>query len=103
MLGRLINDTYFKALDEHAIPAVADPRSSTAAASRRGQPFTYQAEIEVKPEVTAKDYTGLDAAEGSLRALIRQMIDGASRRCVHRRAQLKSADARSGCSPAILS
>ena len=26
VLGRLINDTYFKALDEHAIPAVGEPR-----------------------------------------------------------------------------
>jgi trigger factor len=59
VLGRLINDTYFKALDDHAIPAVGEPRIVDSSAVSRGQAFTYQAEIEVKPTVAAKDYTGI--------------------------------------------
>lgn len=59
VLGRLINDTYFKALDDHAIPAVGEPRIVDSSGVSRGQAFTYQAEIEVKPQVTAKDYTGI--------------------------------------------
>lgn len=59
VLGRLINETYFKALDDHAIPAVGEPRIVDSSGVSRGQAFTYQAEIEVKPEVTARDYTGI--------------------------------------------
>jgi trigger factor len=59
VLGRLINDTYFKALDEHAIPAVGQPRIVDSSGVSRGQAFTYQAEIEVKPTLTAKDYVGV--------------------------------------------
>jgi len=59
VLGRLINDTYFKALDDHAIPAVGEPRIVDSSGVSRGQAFTYQAEIEVKPAVTAKDYFGV--------------------------------------------
>ena len=59
VLGRLINDTYFKALDDHAIPAVGEPRIVDSSGVSRGQAFTYQAEIEVKPNVTAKDYVGV--------------------------------------------
>src|SRR5512139_3084688 len=59
VLGRLINDTYFKALDDHATPAVREPRIVDSSGVSRGQAFTYQAEIEVKPAVTAKDYFGI--------------------------------------------
>jgi len=59
VLGRLINETYFKALDDHAIPAVGEPRIVDSSGVSRGQAFTYQAEIEVKPQVTAKDYLGI--------------------------------------------
>ncbi len=59
VLGRLINDTYFKALVEHRIPAVADPKIAENSALEKGKPFSYQAEVEVKPEIEAKDYTGL--------------------------------------------
>jgi len=59
VLGRLINDTYFKALDDHAIPAVGEPRIVDSSGVSRGQAFTYQAEIEIKPAVTAKDYVGV--------------------------------------------
>ena len=59
VLGRLINDSYFKALDEHDIPAVGEPRIVDSSGVSRGQAFTYQAEIEVKPEVSARDYTGI--------------------------------------------
>ncbi len=59
VLGRLINDTYFRALDDHAIPAVGEPRIVDSSGVSRGQAFTYQAEIEIKPEVTARDYAGI--------------------------------------------
>ena len=59
VLNRLINDSYFKALFEHKILAIADPEIVDSGVIAKGQPFTYEAHVEVKPEFTAKDYTGL--------------------------------------------
>lgn len=56
---RLINETYFKALAEHKIPAISDPKITESGALEKDQVFTYSAEVEVKPEVTVRDYTGL--------------------------------------------
>ncbi len=60
VLTGLINDSYFKALVEHKIPAVSDPEIADSSSVEAGQPFTYEALVEVKPEVEAKDYTGLE-------------------------------------------
>ncbi len=59
VLSRLINDTYFKALQDNAIPAVGEPSILDSSGINKGQAFTYEAEVEIKPEVTAKDYTKL--------------------------------------------
>jgi len=60
VLTRLINDSYFKALVDHKLPAVGNPEITESGDIAQGTPFTYVAEVEVKPEVTAKDYTGLE-------------------------------------------
>ncbi len=59
VVGRLINDSYFKALDAHDIAAVSNPQIVDSGNVEKGQSFTYAAEVEVKPEVEVKDYTGL--------------------------------------------
>ena len=59
VLGRLINDSYFKALFEHKILAIADPEIVDSGVIEKGQPFRYEAHVEVKPELAPKDYTGL--------------------------------------------
>ena len=59
VLSRLINDSYFKALVEHRIPALADPEILESSSLEKGQPFSYEAHVEVKPELEVKDYTGL--------------------------------------------
>ncbi|MGW8312616.1 MAG: trigger factor [Desulfuromonadales bacterium] len=59
VLGRLINDTYFKALEDHEIPAVGEPSIVDSSGVNKGESFTYEAEVEIKPQVLAKDYTKL--------------------------------------------
>lgn len=59
VLTRLINDSYFKALVDHQLAAVGNPEITESGDIAKGASFTYVAEVEVKPEVTAKDYTGL--------------------------------------------
>jgi trigger factor len=88
VLGRLINETYFKALDDHAIPAVSEPRIVDSSGVSRGQVFTYQAEIEVKPSITAKDYIGV-ALQKEAFSLDPALIDGRLEELRTSRAQLE--------------
>jgi len=57
--GRLVNDTWFEALAKHKVAAVAGPEIVDSSSIAKGQPFTYAAEVEVKPELEVKGYTGL--------------------------------------------
>jgi len=59
VLTSLINDTYFKALQENDILAIGEPNIVESSGINKGEAFTYEAEVEIKPEVTAKDYTKL--------------------------------------------
>lgn len=59
VLTSLINATYFTALQENDIPAVGEPNIVESSGINKGEAFTYEAEVEIKPEVTAKDYTKL--------------------------------------------
>jgi len=59
VLNRLIKDSYVKALIEHKLPVVSDPEIVDSSALEKGQPFSYVAQVEVRPEFEAKDYTGL--------------------------------------------
>lgn len=59
VLTSLINATYFKALQEHDIPAVGEPSIVESSGINKGEAFTYEAEVEIKPDVTARDYTKL--------------------------------------------
>lgn len=59
VLSRLINDTYFKALVEHKIAAITDPEIVENSPLEKGKSFAFEALVEVRPEVVAKDYTGL--------------------------------------------
>ena len=59
VLTSLINATYFKALQEHDVPAIGEPNIVESSGITKGEAFTYEAEVEIKPEVTAKDYTKL--------------------------------------------
>ena len=58
-LNSLINDTYFKALTEHRIPAVSEPKVVESSPLAKGVVFSYKAEVEVKPELEPKDYSGI--------------------------------------------
>ncbi len=66
VLGRLINDSYFKALVEHRIAAVSDPEIVENSPLEKGKVFTYEAQVDIKPEVEAKDYTGVSLQKEKL-------------------------------------
>jgi trigger factor len=55
----LVRESFFRANQEHNLAAVAEPRVEEAAPIKKGQPFTFQAIIEVRGEVVPQDYTSL--------------------------------------------
>ena len=57
--GPLINNSLYKALLDNKIEAVSQPEVVESGVVEAGKPFTYAAEVEVRPEVVAKDYTKL--------------------------------------------
>lgn len=58
--GPLINNSLYKAMIDNKIEAVAQPEVVNSGAVEEGKPFSYEAEVEIRPEVVAKDYTGLE-------------------------------------------
>ncbi len=57
--SELVNESFYKANQEHNLAAVAPPRVEEAAPIKKGQPFSFKAIIEVRGEVIPKDYKGL--------------------------------------------
>lgn len=55
----LINNTLYKSMLDNKIEAVSQPEIVEIGSIENGQPFSYQAEVEVRPEIEVKDYTGL--------------------------------------------
>ncbi len=80
--GPLINNSLYKALIDNKIEAVAQPEVVQSGAVAEGQPFSYEAEVEVRPDVVAKDYAGLELEkekfifdEASVDAQLQQMAE----------------------------
>ena len=59
VVGSLINDSLYKAMIENKINPVSQPQVVESPKLESGNPFVYEAEVEIRPEVVAKDYTGL--------------------------------------------
>ena len=57
--GPLINNTLYKALLDNKIEAVSQPEVVQSGDVEPGKPFSYEVEVEVRPEIVAKDYTKL--------------------------------------------
>jgi trigger factor len=55
----LVRESFFRANQEHNLAAVAEPRVEEAAPIKKGQPFTFQAIIEVRGDVVPQEYKGL--------------------------------------------
>ncbi len=56
---QLVRESFFRANAEHKLAAVSEPRVEEAAPIKKGQPFTFNAIIEIKGEVVPQDYHGL--------------------------------------------
>lgn len=63
---QLVRESFFRANAEHKLAAVAEPRVEEAAPIKKGQPFTFNAIIEIKGEVVPQDYKGLSIERRTL-------------------------------------
>ncbi len=59
-VGSLINNSLYKAIVDEKIDAVSQPEVVQSSEVEVGKPFTYEAEVEIRPVVEAKDYTGIE-------------------------------------------
>jgi len=65
-IGSLIQNSLYKALIDNKIEAVSQPEVVQTGAIEEGKTFSYEAEVDVRPELTAKDYTGLELEKEKL-------------------------------------
>lgn len=59
VMKSLFQQTYYKALTEHNIMAIAHPEVEFGSAVTKGSDFSFSATVEVFPQVKVQDYTGL--------------------------------------------
>lgn len=74
----LVNNSLYKTLLDEKIEVVSQPEVVEMGNVAKGQAFSYQAEIEVRPEITAKDYIGLNLEKEKLifdDAVVEQQIE----------------------------
>jgi trigger factor len=57
--NQLIQESFLFANNQHKLGAVAEPKDVGGAQIKRGQPFLYEAIVEIKGEVAAENYEGL--------------------------------------------
>ncbi|NPC72728.1 trigger factor [Corallococcus sp. AB004] len=58
VIQRVVQKAYLDAVREHKVEAVASPQV-TNSGIKPGAPFSFEARVEVKPKVEAKDFEGL--------------------------------------------
>lgn len=91
VVKNLVNDSYFKALDDEKIHAVSYPEIENEEL-KKGEPFRYTATVEIFPEVAAPDYDGLEVQKETYR-FDEQVIDRRIQEMRESLAQLGPADA----------
>lgn len=60
VVNRLVDETFKKAVAEHSLVPINNPRVKAWPTLAEDAPLVFDATVEVKPEVEAKDYKGLE-------------------------------------------
>jgi trigger factor len=94
----LVRESFFRANQEHHLAAVAEPRVEEAAPIRKGQPFTFQAIIEVRGEVIPRDYKGLSIEKRRL-AIADAAVDEALAQLRREHTELRPIEGRTVTAP----
>jgi trigger factor len=59
VIQRVVQSAWLEAAREHKVEAVAPPQVTNNSGLKADAPFTFEARVEVKPKVEARDYQGL--------------------------------------------
>ncbi|OJH40820.1 trigger factor [Cystobacter ferrugineus] len=59
VIQRVVQSAWLEAVRDHKVEAVAPPQVTNNSGLKANAPFTFEARVEVKPQVDAKDYQGL--------------------------------------------
>ncbi|MFY0579569.1 trigger factor [Cystobacter fuscus] len=59
VIQRVVQSAWLEAVRDHKVEAVAPPQVTNNSGLKSNAPFTFEARVEVKPQVEAKDYQGL--------------------------------------------
>lgn len=57
--NELVRESFFTAANEHKLAAVSEPRVEKFSQVKKGEPFSFEAIVEVRGEVVPQDYEGL--------------------------------------------
>ena len=87
---KLVNDSYFKMLEEKNITPVSQPMIDNEGLER-GKEFTYSAKVEVKPEIDVKGYIGMELEKDKL-SISEEDIDNKLIELQQSNAQLQEVD-----------
>lgn len=91
-IGALINNSLYKALLENQIQAVSQPQVVDTGSIEEGAAFSYEAEVDVRPEITAKDYTDLQLTKEKM-TFDDSVVDEQLKQLAESRVQLVASDA----------
>ncbi len=58
--NQLVRESFVNATVEHKIQAISEPRLETTPSIKKGEPFSFEAIIEVKGEVIPENYDGME-------------------------------------------
>jgi trigger factor len=56
---RVMQSAWLEAVRDHNVEAVSPPQVTNSSGIRPGAPFSFEARVEIKPKVDAKDYQGV--------------------------------------------
>jgi len=83
----LIRESFYRGVAEHQLAAVSEPRDVEGAEIKKGEPFTFNAIVEVKAEFEPKDYVGMPLERRKL-AVADEAVDKALENVQRERTEL---------------
>ena len=90
---QLVREAFYTASAEHKLAAVAEPRVEKGAEVKKGQPFSYEAIVEVRGDVVAKDYDGMPVERRKL-AIPDEAVEEALKQLQREHTELKPIEGR---------
>ncbi|HYO66929.1 MAG TPA: trigger factor [Archangium sp.] len=75
VIQRVVQSAWLEAAREHKVEAVAPPQVTNNSGLKADAPFTFEARVEVKPKVEARDYQGLPLTRSSTQVEDKEVDD----------------------------